>query len=86
VKPSAIVDNKRKIKAEVRWESGMLLESKLTILQGISPTMADLQVKPVEADKGTARPEARNETPPKKQKIEEMKTDVRHTNTEATTC
>jgi len=43
--------------------------------------MADLQVKPVGADKGTARPETRNESPPKKQKIEEMKNEVRDTNT-----
>ena len=43
--------------------------------------MADLQVKPVGADKGTARPEARNEAPPKKQKIEETKKEVRNTDT-----
>ncbi|KAI4638470.1 hypothetical protein J4E93_010024 [Alternaria ventricosa] len=79
VKPPAMVEDKRKIKAEVRWESGMLSESKLTILQGISPTMVNLQVKPVGADKRTAQPETRNETPPKKQKIEEMKTEVRDT-------
>lgn len=39
--------------------------------------MADLQVKSVGWDKGTAPPEARNESPPKKQKIEEMKNEVR---------
>ena len=38
--------------------------------------MVDLQVKPVGADMGTARPEARDEAPPKKQK-----TEVRNTNT-----
>ena len=43
--------------------------------------MGDLQVKPVGADKGIARPEARNETPPKKQKVEEMKTQVCDTDT-----
>jgi len=43
--------------------------------------MADLQVKPVGVDKGTARPEARNESPLKKQKIKEMKNEVRDTNT-----
>ena len=41
--------------------------------------MADLQVKLVGAEKGTDRPETRNETPPKKQKVEEMKTEVRDT-------
>ncbi|KAI4955043.1 hypothetical protein J4E86_006355 [Alternaria arbusti] len=75
-KPPAMVENKRKIKAEVGRKFGTLFEYKLTTLQGISPTMADLQVKPVGADKGTTRPEARNETPPKKQKIEEMKTEI----------
>jgi len=43
--------------------------------------MADLQVKPVGADTGSARPETRNETPPKKQKIEEMKNEVCDTDT-----
>jgi len=71
-----MVDNKRRIKAEVRLESEMLLEAELTILQGISPTMANLQMKPVGADMGTARPEARNETPLKKHKVEEMKNEV----------
>jgi len=43
--------------------------------------MADLQVKPVGADKGVAKLEARNETPLKKQKVEEMKTEVCDTDT-----
>ncbi|KAI4620788.1 hypothetical protein J4E83_005149 [Alternaria metachromatica] len=47
--------------------------------ENVSPTMVDLQVKPLGADKGTARPEARNESPPKKQKIEGMKNEARNT-------
>jgi len=39
--------------------------------------MADLQVKPAGADEGTAQLEARNESPLKKQKVEEMKNEVR---------
>ncbi|KAH6865977.1 hypothetical protein BKA58DRAFT_462045 [Alternaria rosae] len=42
--------------------------------EDVSPTMTDLQVKRVGVDKGPAQPETRNESPPKKQKIE-MKAD-----------
>jgi hypothetical protein len=56
---------------------GISLEAGLTILQERSPTKLESQVKAREAHMGTAQSEAKTESPPKKQKIDEMKTEVR---------
>ncbi|KAI4609853.1 uncharacterized protein J4E87_010970 [Alternaria ethzedia] len=72
--PKVVVKQQRKTSAV---KPTAMVDNKRKIkAENVSPTMADLQVKPVGAEKGTARPEARNESPPKKQKVEETMAEI----------
>ncbi|KAI4942776.1 hypothetical protein J4E91_009695 [Alternaria rosae] len=75
--PKVVVQQQRKSSATK--PPAMVDNKRKTKAEGVSPTMADLQVKRVGVDQGTAKPETRNESPPKKQKIEVVKADVRDT-------
>ncbi|KAI4925300.1 hypothetical protein J4E85_007178 [Alternaria conjuncta] len=75
--PKVVVQQQRKISAV---KPTVMVDNKRKIkAEGISPKMADVQIKSLGADKRTAQAETRDESLPKKQKIEEVKNEVHDT-------
>ncbi|KAI4647275.1 uncharacterized protein J4E79_010427 [Alternaria viburni] len=75
--PKVLVQQQRKISAV---KPTVMVDNKRKIkAEGISPKMADVQIKSLGADKRTAQAETRDESLPKKQKIEEVKNEVHDT-------
>ncbi|KAI4698644.1 hypothetical protein J4E81_005868 [Alternaria sp. BMP 2799] len=74
--PKVVVQQQRKISAV---KPTVMVDNKRKIkAEGISPKMADVQIKSLGADKRTAQAETRDESLPKKQKIEEVKNEITH--------